>query len=58
MPERSYEPFSRAFLSTQRAGAISRMTDLGLVVRVREGLRVAYVASHFGKQYLECVTAA
>jgi hypothetical protein len=58
MPERSDEPFSPAFLSTQRAGAISRMTDLGLVVREREGLRVAYVASQAGKKYLECVAAA
>ena len=58
MPERSNEPFSHAFLSTQRAGAISRMTDLGLVVREREGLRVTYVASDFGKNYAECVSAA
>ena len=58
MPERSDEPFSPAFLSTQRAGAISRMTDLGLVVREREGLRVAYMAAQLGKKYLECVTAA
>jgi hypothetical protein len=58
MPERSDEPFSPAFLSTQRAGAISRMTDLGLVVREREGLRVAYVASQAGKKYLQSMTAA
>lgn len=58
MPERTDEPFSPAFLSTQRAGAISRMTDLGLVLREREGLRVAYVASELGKKYLECLTAA
>ena len=58
MPERTDEPFSPAFLSTQRAGAISRMTDLGLVPREREGLRVAYVVSAAGKKYLECMTAA
>jgi hypothetical protein len=57
MPDRNDEPFSPAFLSTQRAGVISRMTDLGLVVREREGVRVAYVASQLGRSYLECVTA-
>jgi hypothetical protein len=58
MPERGDEPFSPAFLSTQRSGAISRMTDLGLVVREREGLRVAYVASESARKYMECLTAA
>jgi len=58
MPERSDQPFSPAFLSTQRAGAISRMTDLGLVEREREGLRVAYVTSESGKKYMGCLTAA
>lgn len=58
MPDRSEKPFSRAFLSTQRAGAISRMTDLGLVLREREGLRVTYAASELGKKYSECATAA
>jgi hypothetical protein len=57
MPERTDEPFSPAFLSTQRAGAISRMSDLRLVAREREGLRVTYIASELGKQYSECVTA-
>jgi hypothetical protein len=56
IPERSEEPFSAAFLSTQRAGAISRMTDLGLVVRERQGLRVLYVVSGSGKKYLERAT--
>jgi hypothetical protein len=58
MPERTDEPFSPAFLSTQRAGAISRMTDLALVERQRDGLRVVYAVSGAGKKYLECVTAA
>jgi hypothetical protein len=57
-PERSNGPFSPAFLSTQRAGAISRMTDLGLVVRERDGLRVAYAATESGKRYAERVSAA
>ncbi len=52
-PPRSEKPVSRAFLSTQRAGVISRMGDLGLVDRVRDGLRVTYKVSNSGSQYLE-----
>jgi hypothetical protein len=32
----------QTFLTTQRTGAISRMVDLGLVTRQKEGLRVTY----------------
>jgi hypothetical protein len=58
MPERADAPFSPAFLSTQRAGVISRMTDLHLVAREREGVRVVYVVSEQGKKYVECVSLA
>lgn len=44
--------FSASFLSSQRSGAISRMTDLKLVERVREGIHVRYVMTTFGKEYL------
>lgn len=33
---------SPGFIATQRSGAISRMADLGLITRHREGLRVTY----------------
>jgi hypothetical protein len=33
---------TQTFLTTQRTGAISRMVDLGLVTRAKEGLRVTY----------------
>lgn len=52
-PPRTEKPVSQAFLSTQRAGVISRMGDLGLVERVRDGLRVTYKVSNSGSQYLE-----
>lgn len=39
------EKFSDSFLSSQRSGAISRMVDLHLVVRVRDGIRVRYSAT-------------
>src|SRR5262249_8999313 len=41
-----------AFLSTQRSGAISRMSDLGLVVRERSGVRVEYAATDLGREFL------
>lgn len=53
LPARTEKPLSEAFLSTQRAGVISRMGDLGLIERVRDGLRVTYKLSSTGNQYLE-----
>jgi len=53
LPNRSDKPFSSAFLSTQRAGVISRMSDLGLVDRIRDGVRVTYQVSVRGSQYLQ-----
>lgn len=58
MPERDGEPFSPAFLSTQRAGVISRMTDLQLVARKRDGVRVVYAITEQGRKYAECASAA
>jgi hypothetical protein len=53
LPPRTERPVSQAFLSTQRAGVISRMGDLGLVERIRDGLRVTYKVSDSGSRYLE-----
>jgi len=36
------ETITQTFLTTQRTGAISRMADLGLIARTKEGLRVTY----------------
>lgn len=44
---------SKSFLSSQRSGAISRMTDLGLVERVRDGVRVSYVVTGIGEKYVQ-----
>jgi hypothetical protein len=46
------EELSPSFLSTQRSGAISRMSDLGLVERDRDGVYVSYIATDLGKSYL------
>lgn len=42
---------SKSFLSSQRSGAISRMADLGLVTRVRDGVRVLYVITEKGSEF-------
>jgi hypothetical protein len=45
LPKRDTKPFTRAFLTTQRAGVLSRMIDLGLVRRVRDGITVSYTTT-------------
>ena len=40
--KREDKPYTRAFLTTQRAGVVSRLIDLGLMQRVREGVTVKY----------------
>lgn len=43
-PDKGREkPYTDDYLATQRAGAISRMADLGLVTRRRDGIHVSYV---------------
>lgn len=46
------EKLSQSFLASQRSGAVSRMSDLGLVERQREGIRVAYMATNEGRAFL------
>jgi len=50
---RTEKPFTDAFLTTQRSDVISRMGDLGLIDRVREGIRVTYVVTNRGTLYLQ-----
>ncbi|HZQ96849.1 MAG TPA: hypothetical protein VFA67_17685 [Candidatus Sulfotelmatobacter sp.] len=45
LPKREQKPFTRAFLTTQRAGVVSRMIDLGLLQRIRDGVNVTYMAT-------------
>ena len=51
LPKRSDKPFTRAFLTTQRAGVISRMIDMALLQRLREGINVTYEATAKGSEY-------
>jgi hypothetical protein len=45
LPQRPDKPFTRAFLTTQRAGVVSRMIELGLIRRVRDGINVSYIGN-------------
>jgi hypothetical protein len=51
------ENLSQSFLTSQRSGAISRMSDLGLIERRREGVRVFYAVTEEGLAFLnQCAT--
>jgi hypothetical protein len=52
------EKLSQSFLASQRSGAVSRMSDLGLVGRQREGTRVSYVLTEDGQAFLAQFAAA
>ncbi len=56
LSRRQEKPFSRAFLANQRSGVVSRMADLGLVGRLREGIRVTYILTQPGAEYLAAGT--
>jgi hypothetical protein len=43
---------SQSFLSAQRSGTISRMTDLCLIDRERDGITMSYKITSSGKDYL------
>src|SRR5258708_2985580 len=43
VPQRPDKPFTRAFITTQRAGVVSRMIELGLIRRLRDGINVSYI---------------
>lgn len=45
------DDITKTFLSTQRTCAISRMEDLGLLRREKEGLRVKYLVTRLGEEF-------
>lgn len=47
------QTLTKSFLATQRSGAVSRMADLGLMMRQRNGVKVSYSTTDLGKQYAE-----
>jgi hypothetical protein len=52
------EKLSQSFLASQRSGAVSRMSDLNLVSRVRDGIRVSYVLTDEGTAFLDRMAKA
>lgn len=52
LPEEKRAEVSSSFLSTQRSGAISRMVDLRLLERQKEGTSVTYALTADGEAYL------
>ena len=50
-PKDNGKTLSKEFYASQRAGAVSRMCDLGLLTRRREGIRVCYVPSIEGVRF-------
>jgi hypothetical protein len=52
--DKAEEPnqITKAFLTTQRTGVVSRMADLGLLSRTKNGLRVTYSLTPGGSSWL------
>ncbi len=44
---------TKSFLASQRSGAVSRMADLKLITRERDGVKVFYVVTDLGNQYTQ-----
>ena len=47
------QSLTRSFLASQRSGAVSRMADLELITRERDGVKVAYVVTDLGTRYAQ-----
>lgn len=58
VPYEKRDRITRAFLTTQRSGAISRMADLNLVARQRSGIRVTYRLTTDGEAFVSREAAA
>lgn len=52
VPTDSNRSLSPSFLTSQRSGALSRMADLGLIARVRKGVRVSYAMTEQGQIFI------
>jgi hypothetical protein len=44
---------TEAFVSTQRSGAVSRMADLNLIRRQRDGTKVSYEITELSEQWMK-----
>jgi len=50
------QTITKTFLTTQRTGAISRLADLDLIAREKQGLRVTYLLTSKGSDLRSCLT--
>ena len=46
------EKLTKEFVATQRSGVVSRMIDMGMLSRVRDGARVTYAVSERARDYI------
>lgn len=53
VPTDSTRSLSPSFLTSQRSGALSRMADLDLIIRVRDGVKVSYVLTDRGQSFID-----
>lgn len=53
VPVDTNRSLSPSFLTSQRSGALSRMADLGLIDRLRKGVKVSYRITGEGNLFLE-----
>lgn len=53
VPSDSNRSLSNSFLASQRSGALSRMADIGLIMRIRQGVRVTYAITDLGRDYVQ-----
>ncbi len=52
LTEERARALSTSFVSSQRSGAVSRMSDLGLIERQRNGVRVSYALTDEGLEFI------
>ena len=45
--------FKDQVVNTQRAGLMARMTELGLIGKIKKGIKVKYLISKYGQEVLE-----
>lgn len=53
VPGGSNRSLSPSFLTSQRSGALSRMADLGLISRIRKGVKVSYAITEQGHTFTQ-----
>jgi hypothetical protein len=58
LPQKRRKELTSVVVTSQRTGVISRMVDIGLVARRRDGVRVSYIVTDLGNRYADQMAAA